>query len=195
MQLCATHSGQTERVKRLLALALFPLLGLAACGGSDSDSGGSANDDSTESTESGDSTESTEAPDLDVPDLDAPDLDADEQEYADALAEGLKNSDEAPPASDEQVQCFADQIVAIVGVDTLAEEGTPDDYADPDTADDLLSDYEFSDDQALEAADAFFGCLDFGALLAEQFEGEGESGHGDAGERRFQGRVRAQHQR
>ena len=93
--------------------------------------------------------------------------DADAQPYIDALTESFQEEDESGfTPTDEQAECMAEKTIDAIGADTLEEAGiTPEDVVDSDGPEDLG--LELSEDQATEAARAFFDCdLSFAEAFA-----------------------------
>jgi hypothetical protein len=93
--------------------------------------------------------------------------DGNAQPYIDALTESFLDSEEGEFApTEEQAECMAEKTVDAIGADTLEDEGiTPEDVVDSDGPEDLG--LELSEDQATEAARAFFDCdLSFAEAFA-----------------------------
>jgi hypothetical protein len=91
---------------------------------------------------------------------------ADGQEYVDAIMSTFDAEDAGFP--EEDAQCVAERTVDIVGVDTLQEAGiTPEEIAAGD-GEDLLADFEPTEEQADAIVDGFFECVDFAELFVGQ---------------------------
>jgi hypothetical protein len=92
--------------------------------------------------------------------------DADAQPYIDALAESFQEEEEGFAPTEEQAECMAEKTIDAIGADTLEEAGiTPEEVVDSDGPEDLG--LELSEDQATEAARAFFDCdLSFAEAFA-----------------------------
>lgn len=83
---------------------------------------------------------------------------------AEALAADMLDSDSSPVGTEEEANCWANQIVDDIGEDRLEELGmTVENVGD-------MEDYEFTDEELSTMVDGMFECIDVKAAFATQFE-------------------------
>lgn len=122
-----------------IAISALALL-LAACG----------DDDAT--TTAGTETETETAGDAGG--------DADLAAYADALATSFKDDPDNQDLglADEEIECFADDAVEVIGLERLQEQGTPEELVTDTDID--LTELELDEAERSEIAASLFGCAD-----------------------------------
>jgi hypothetical protein len=86
---------------------------------------------------------------------------------AEALAADILDEAEGSPvATEEEANCWANQIVDEIGEDRLEELGmTVDNVGD-------IEDYDFTDEEMSSMVDSMFDCIDVKAAFAEEFEAD-----------------------
>lgn len=83
---------------------------------------------------------------------------------AEALATDMLDSDSSPVGTEEEANCWANQIVDDIGEDRLEELGmTVENVGD-------MEDYDFTDEELSTMVDGMFGCIDVKAAFAAEFE-------------------------
>ena len=132
-------------MRRTLVILVAGLL-LGACGGDDDDA---------------------------APTTTAQDEGGDSGEYVDATAAALNNETDGLPIDDTQANCFATEMVDLVGADSLSEAGiSPDEFAGADSYADL--DVDLPEDARARLSDAFVRCElvdSLRELMASEFIG------------------------